>query len=230
MIPELVLELTSNEINHLKSLRIFQEDKTILVLDGEGTSYFYRFPPGSRQGELIPNSQIIHTPLHSQIVAGAIPKGNRFDTLLRMGTEIGVTEFHFFSWERSVREVFSIERAERILVEAASQSERIFLPRIFQYNTWRDFLTVQEPEKLLALDPDADISLKWEEVRGKIPLIGPEGGFSPEEIDMFQEKRIPVRNLGMGIMRMETAYIFIASIMRQLELEIQEYGEKKEEI
>ncbi|WCL48339.1 16S rRNA (uracil(1498)-N(3))-methyltransferase [Leptospira sp. GIMC2001] len=210
-VPTPADELTGFEITHLKSLRLFNADKYIEIRDGNGRSYTYLCDVGSKK--LIP-AGILTDKLEQKnksILAGAIPKGNRLEWLLQKGTELGVTEFHFCNFERSVRLDFSLERTERILAEAATQSKRMFLPDVTLYKDWEDLVVKIGKENFYILDPRSEVSFDHSKVRNKIAIIGPEGGFG-SEIGKMQAINLPAYRLGEEILRMETAYIFIASI------------------
>ncbi|MCE9501217.1 MAG: RsmE family RNA methyltransferase, partial [Leptospira sp.] len=70
---------------------------------------------------------------------------------------------------------------------------------------------------LIFLDPrmEKSIGVLNENV---IPVIGPEGGFRPEEIQLLKDKNITGYTLGEGILRIETAFLFVASVMKFSEM------------
>jgi 16S rRNA (uracil1498-N3)-methyltransferase len=213
--------LDAIDINHLKSLRLFHQDKTIEIRNGEGDSWKFHSPSNSKSLEPIePFSQghTRFTPPPTIRLGGAIPKGGRLDYLLQKCTEIGVTEFHFTNFERSIRSDFSPERSERIICEAASQSKRTHLPQIFHYKKWEDLIQKFTIQEFLFLDTVESMPLSFKESSDKILLIGPEGGFGNDR-EKLLNYGIPSRNLGEGIMRMETAYVYLASIQKQFYLE-----------
>jgi 16S rRNA (uracil1498-N3)-methyltransferase len=207
------------DINHLKSLRLFSQDKTVEIRNGEGDSWKFHSPANSKSLESIHESNL-HFQAPSPIrLGGAIPKGGRLDYLLQKCTEIGVTEIHFTNFERSIRSDFSWDRSERIICEAASQSKRTHLPQIFFYNNWEELIQKYRVDEFLFLDTIESQPLAMKESIEKILLVGPEGGFGGDR-EKLLSLGMKSRHLGAGIMRMETVYVYLASIQRQFFLEL----------
>lgn len=160
-------------------------------------------------------------------VIQGLPKGEKIELVLQKGTELGVSEFSIFRADRSVPKLAGeklqgrIERWQRIVAEAARQSERFDQPTI----AWH-------PSAAAAAAGAANADLKlllWE--RGvPIPLrellegtprptkialaIGPEGGFEPGEAEAFSFWGFTPITLGERILRTETAALAITSIVQ----------------
>lgn len=211
--------LDGSEITHLKSLRLFTKDKKIEIRDGIGSSYFFHSPSNSKKLEFHSFEKTNEPHPMPNRLAGAIPKGNRLDWMLQKSTELGVTEIHFCNFERTVRSEFSMERADRILMEAASQSKRHFLPRLFIYSKWREVVDELSSENLGYLDPRETEPIQLSTIRNKIYFIGPEGGLGKDREEM-QSLGLKGYKLGSDILRMETAYLYMASLQKQANLEI----------
>lgn len=211
--------LDGSEITHLKSLRIYTKDKIIEIRDGQGGSYFFHSPANSKKLEFQYFKKIKESEPAPNRLAGAIPKGNRLDWMLQKCTELGVTEIHFCNFERTVRTEFSMERAERILMEAASQSKRHYLPNLFIYGSWREVVDKFSIKTLAYLDPRETKPLRLEGILEKTYFIGPEGGLG-KDLEEMQSLGVPGYRLGSDILRMETAYLYMASLQKQANLEI----------
>lgn len=205
-------KLLETEIAHLKSLRIFNQNKLIEIRDGKGQSVFYKSDANSKEIELISGSEKSLEIESSLILSGAIPKGNRLDWLLQKGTEIGVTEFWFCNFPRSTRMEFSIDRAERIILEAAVQSKRVSLPVCKIYDNPLNMIKQNQDLEFYFLDPKAKEKLEPMKMKGKIPIIGPEGGFG-ELKENFEEMGLEQYKLGQSVLRIETAFIFLSSVL-----------------
>lgn len=212
---ETTVSLEAIDINHLKSLRLYHHDKIVEIRDGDGSSWLYSCEQNSKNMVFLEGTHLTFPEEFSLRIGGAIPKGSRLDFLLQKCTEIGVTEFHFTNFERSVRSDFSPDRAERVIVEAASQSKRTHLPKILFYKNWEDLLSTIPVENLAYLDPYGERSLRAIESKDRLFMIGPEGGFGSEKKRM-EELGIPSWKLGANILRMETAYIYMASLQSQM--------------
>ncbi|XDD51711.1 16S rRNA (uracil(1498)-N(3))-methyltransferase [Leptospira sp. WS92.C1] len=212
---ETELVLNRDEISHLKALRIHSEIKHVRILDGDGLECIYEVPANLHRGGLK------QTILHQKIerisgIATAIPKGNRLEWLLQKGTELGLTHFYFLIFEQSDRKDFNLERARKIMEEAAIQSKRIFLPKVEAPMSLKEFLNRQPaiPHGMYQLDPNGKFDLKPEFFQNSIWIVGPEGGFREKEKDLFREKEVLGVKAGDSILRIETAGIFAASMFR----------------
>jgi 16S rRNA (uracil1498-N3)-methyltransferase len=206
------IQLSSEEVQHLKSLRLFGIDKKIEIRNGRGHGFLYFVSAKSRDARKVENSEIQKPALKTISLAGGIPKGNRLDWLLQKSTELGVTNIYFCNWERSVRQDFNTDRSHRIIQEASAQSNRYYLLNVQFFSGWEELREkIQAP--FVFLDPSAKDFLGDMDSNRKdicIPLIGPEGGFSERELSIFREAGIPGYHLGSGILRMETAYLYTA--------------------
>jgi 16S rRNA (uracil1498-N3)-methyltransferase len=212
------LKLNDAEISHLKSLRIFSENKNIEIRDGLGKSYIYKCEALSKDLKLVPGSEK-DLPIENRlVVAGAIPKGNRLDWLLQKGTEIGVTEFWFCNFPRSSRLEFSQERSVRIVTEAGIQSKRSTLPIFRIFSSPLEMIQKNPNETFFFLDPRSEKPLIASKIHKSIPIIGPEGGLGELESD-FKNLGLKGYFLGENILRIETAFVYLSVVLAQVDLE-----------
>jgi 16S rRNA (uracil1498-N3)-methyltransferase len=168
-------------------------------------------------------------------IAQGLPKGDKMDWILQKGTELGATAFIPFQSERSVVK-WDAKKAEKKLVryakivkEASEQTHRNQLPEIKpamslkqlieESTTYQVRLIAYEEEaKTASFQSFANIVSKLKAGDKILICIGPEGGFSPVEVDSLKEHSfLPVR-LGPRILRTETAALYaLASISYHLE-------------
>jgi 16S rRNA (uracil1498-N3)-methyltransferase len=168
------------------------------------------------------------------IAISLIKKNTRFEWFLEKATEIGVTEIIPLICERTEKTNFKMERMKSILVSAMLQSQQCWLPVLHQPAPFKKLLegfkTLQELEmqqKFIAHCEDEHnkqpltnklINQSTPEITGtfrnKLILIGPEGDFTKNEIELaLQNNFIPVA-LGETRLRTETAGIVAATILK----------------
>ncbi len=160
--------------------------------------------PESRSGEFV--------------LATAVPKGERFDWLVEKATELGVSRLVPISTARSVVEPreTKLERLRATIVAAAKQCGRSRLMELDPLTTWRDVVAQLIPGSATVIaHPDGgEVGSVWASPafdRGCLALIGPEGGFTAEEIaDATAAGAIPI-SLGPTILRTETAGVALAA-------------------
>ena len=136
---------------------------------------------------------------------------DRYEWFLEKATEIGIHEITPIICDRSERKVINLERFEKILLTAMKQSNVLFLPKLNQAISFKEFLKLEnEGVQLIAHCEETDKkSLKsvLKPNENVTMLIGPEGDFSEKEIELaIENKYIPV-SLGNTRLRTETAAI-----------------------
>ncbi|HMV41973.1 MAG TPA: RsmE family RNA methyltransferase [Leptospiraceae bacterium] len=204
------ITFTKEEIEHFRSLRINDEEKEIEIRDGKGSSYFFQVGAKSKTGNLIRTET--HLINSNKIgVASAIPKSNRLDFLLQKSTEIGITHFYFINFLHSERKEINLDRANKIILEACSQSKRHTIPTIEVYSSLEKFLLAEK--NIFLLDPKAKKNLKTNSDWSSIPIIGPEGGFRKEELDLLIQANARSFSIQENILRIETAHVFMTSLL-----------------
>ncbi len=151
----------------------------------------------------------LKTELH---IFQAIIKKDNFELIVEKCTELGAVAFHPILSERSEKKDLNIERIKKISIEASEQSGKGSVPEIFEPTDLK--VAIENFDgKLFALDFDTT-NFSEEKFVGKVGiLIGPEGGWTENERDMFEDKKIKSISLGEQILRAETATIASASLI-----------------
>ncbi|MCQ2378173.1 MAG: RsmE family RNA methyltransferase [Victivallaceae bacterium] len=148
----------------------------------------------------------------------ALPRRNKQDDLFRQAAESGVTMIHPVHFSRSVERNEATPRWEMLLREACKQSKNPFLPELGAS------LSLDE-----ALDDAARRSLAvcfgsvekvpcpvLPDARGGAWFVGPEGGFTGEEVERMRSRGGIGINLGPYVMRLETAAVAGIAVLRKL--------------
>jgi 16S rRNA (uracil1498-N3)-methyltransferase len=128
------------------------------------------------------------------------------DLLIRQATELGATHLHPITTDRTNTPRLNTDRLTLITQEAAEQSERLDLPTLHPLQPLTTLLATWPPDTPIAaaIERAAPTSTP----AAATLLIGPEGGFSPRELDALRATRFvsPI-HLGPRILRAETAAI-----------------------
>src|SRR3989344_6874031 len=145
----------------------------------------------------------------------ALIRRDRFEWLLEKATELGVSHIRPLVADRSEIKQFNLERAKDILKEAAEQSGRGSLPAIYEPMELQNVFKEYTYFKSMAFDPHGEPFRKtdWEKEEKLGAFIGPEGGWSARELELFREQKIPVYSLGLSTLRAETAAVAVTSLL-----------------
>lgn len=168
-------------------------------------------------------------------IAQGLPKGNKLELIFQKGTELGADEFWLFQADRSIakweqkKAVQKIKRYEKIIKEASEQCHRNIVPNLKETGTIEELLEDSRHYhlRLFAYEEEARTnaySLLSDALQtGKpndkiIVFIGPEGGFSNEEVELLKANKCKPVRLGRRILRTETASMYLlASISYHFE-------------
>ena len=145
------------------------------------------------------------------LVVAPTKMNDRFEWFLEKATEIGIHEITPIICDRSERKVINTERFDKIILTAMKQSNVLFLPKLNNAISFKDFLKQkQEGVNFIAHCEETDKkSLKsvLKPNENVTILIGPEGDFTEKEIELALDSNyIPV-SLGNTRLRTETAAI-----------------------
>ena len=143
-------------------------------------------------------------------------KSNYFNFMIQKATELGVTKFLPIIFDRSIVRKINKERLEKVIIEAAEQSNRINIPSIEDLKSLKDLLD-NEKMDLIFTDLNSDNKkLNLEKLTNKPTciIIGPEGDFSEEERgQILKFEGVQQIKINENILRSETAVISALSIV-----------------
>ena len=146
-------------------------------------------------------------------------KSNYFNFMIQKATELGVTKFIPIIFDRTIVRKINKERLEKVIIEAAEQSNRINVPSIEEPQSLKDFLS-NEKIDLIFTDLNSQnkkIDLEKLTSNPTCVIIGPEGDFSEEERgEILTFKHVQPIKINENILRSETAVISALSIVSYL--------------
>ena len=142
-------------------------------------------------------------------------KSNYFNFMIQKATELGVTKFLPIIFDRTIVRKINKERLEKVIIEAAEQSNRINVPVLEQPQNLKSFL--KNDMDLIFTDLNASnkkIDLKMITVNPTCVIIGPEGDFSEQERqEILKFEGVQPIKINENILRSETAVISALSII-----------------
>ena len=178
------------------------------------------------RARILKRRKYLGEPYFHLTTALAVPKKARFEWFVEKGTELGVSGFVPLITHRTVvkGDGVKVSRLERIALAALKQCQRSVLPKISQPQTWEQLMrdAARYDVRLLAHEKRADQKLETflpagrtgaSPARTGLLCIGPEGGFTEEEVAHAEERGFGVFGLGPRRLRAETAALVAATIV-----------------
>jgi 16S rRNA (uracil1498-N3)-methyltransferase len=147
---------------------------------------------------------------------------NRFEWFLEKATEIGVSEIIPLICERSEKEKFRYDRMQGICISAMLQSQQCWLPVLHEPVAFKEIIEKTSFQKKYIAHCDnsnkrplSEILPIGEDIGGAFILIGPEGDFTPTEIESALQKEFVPVSLGETRLRTETAGVVAVAFLQQ---------------
>jgi len=197
----------------------FEAGDKIILFDGSGSDFLFSIEKISNKDvelSFVEERPILFKPKTNLHLIQSVIKRENFELILEKVTELGVQKILPVISDRSVKLKLNLERSKKIIQEAAEQSDKAILPEILDLKKLSDVLNrVEEGRSYIVLDPRGEnFSLQNFHDEKVGVFIGPEGGWSEEEINLFKENNVPIFSLGKQILRAETAAISFTSLMQ----------------
>lgn len=205
--------LNEEESRHcIKVLRL-QKDDAIEVIDGQGNFYHATItnPDAKKTRFVILKTENNFGKRNHHLHIAVAPTKNieRLEWFVEKATEIGIDEITPILCQRSERKTINHERLNKVITSAVKQSLKAYHPKLNPLTTLPALINQQpSAQKWMAHCLDTEkVSIKEALVpqNNYLILIGPEGDFSPQEIDLALKNQYQAITLGNSRLRTETA-------------------------
>lgn len=201
-----LVHLEADDSHHLLVVCRYRRGASLVLFDGHGHE-LDAVLEGVQEGIAVARTTSV--PRTVDAVAElrlllAVPKGPALDRALRMAVEVGVTHVHLALGARSIQRADRSERWRRILRSACQQCGRADEPSLFPLRSLAEARSDIPPglQRYLALPGAAKRAAGG---RAACVAIGPEGGFTPAEVDAFLDLGWSPLSLGPWVLRSDTA-------------------------
>ncbi|BAY26177.1 hypothetical protein NIES2100_59910 [Calothrix sp. NIES-2100] len=226
------ISLTKEQQHYLARVLRLREGDRFIAMDGKGKWWLTQL--AGEQGQVL-EPLVVETELPVSItLMVALPKGNGFDEVVRCCTELGVTTIAPVLSDRTLLQPSpqKLERWRRIAAEAAEQSERAFVPTILEPVAFSSSLSFENshkyiceargnfphlkdclPHQISKVEGITNDQGQMTNDQGLIIAIGPEGGWTQQEIDSAIAAGFQGVSLGRRILRAVTAPVVALSLV-----------------
>lgn len=234
MFTESEVTITGSDVNHIKNVLRMKPGEKVLISDGKGLNYFCALTEiGSEavKAVILPE-EVSDTELPVEVILyQGLPKGDKMELIIQKCVELGVSRIVPVEMFRCVmkldakKEENKLKRWYGVSESAAKQSKRMIVPEISGVMKYKAAIEEAKDAELAivpyeaaeSLDGAGGMELTRRLIGGLKPgqkcavFIGPEGGFSEDEIAYALENGVKPVTLGKRILRTETAAIFALS-------------------
>jgi len=227
--------ITGSDFNHIKNVLRMKVGEKLLISDC-GTSHLCAIADYTEEAVYVSvlEEGYNDTELSTQIyLFQGLPKGDKLELIIQKAVELGVYEIIPVEMSRSVVKIeekkrkSKQERWQAIAESAAKQSKRNIIPRVREVISYKQAMEIAKELEVFAVPyENKDGMRSTSECFSKIKmaknvgiLIGPEGGFDENEVELAMNANGHVISLGKRILRAETAAITaIGAVMLYLEM------------
>lgn len=213
-----VLLTNTEQVFQITNVLRMKINDRILLLDGKGSQVLGKIQRLTKKEVeiIILEKETFSSPKYRMSLAISAIKKEKLKIVLKQATEIGVCELLIVGSRRSQVDIHSLikkkEQLEKIIQESLEQSHNLFLPQLFFYDSWPDFFKNDFSQSDILFGDFKDSqsqkiqTLNFSKLK-TIFCVGPEGGFDPIELSLFQKKRAQGVILHPSVLRVETACI-----------------------
>jgi 16S rRNA (uracil1498-N3)-methyltransferase len=218
-------QLPEDESKHaVRVLRLAPGDAVTLV-DGRGHIYAATVVDANPKRcalRIISYEAVPPRPTYTHVAVAPTKNLDRMEWLIEKAVEVGVERLTFLRCAHSERRDLKLDRLEKIAVSALKQSGQAWLPQLDELLDFEKFMQEVDPATTFIAHLEAGERTALAQVIGAAPrccvLIGPEGDFSPAEIELALGRGVRPVTLGASRLRTETAAlaaVFTAQVVRE---------------
>ena len=228
---ERVISIHGEDAFHIaRSLRMAVGD-ALTVCDGEGRDYectLTKIRDDRVDCDIEEACDCPSEPPYKATLYQALVKGERLDVAIQKSVEFGVSDIVPFESSRCIvrmkgeKEGSKSQRRRRIAAEAAKQCGRGIIPTVAEPISFGDMIAEAAKADLAVFcyekEGDRMLGATLEALRANPPktvaiVVGPEGGFSPEEAERAEKAGLSLLGLGKRILRTESAAAFVLACL-----------------
>ncbi len=223
---EQTLTLPESESAHCSRVLRMNVGDEAYVTDGKGKRFRCVIMDPNPKHTAVEILDFEEVPNHwqCQITLAVAPTkhSDRMEWMLEKAVEIGVDRVVLLRCQRSERKAIKVERLEKVMVSAMKQSLKGVMPKIEEVTSFPTFLKSlgEDSQKFMGYCskdyPRKDFSKEYHPGKDVAILIGPEGDFTPEEVDMAVASGFIPVTFGHSRLRTETAALYAVTAVQVL--------------
>lgn len=229
-ISEDVVIITGADVNHIKNVLRMKPGETVLVSNGQDREYTCVLSEITDE-QVKAKIEDVNGPARELLVKvtlfQGLPKGDKMETVIQKMVELGAYEIVPVSTKRCIvkldakKAAAKTKRWNAISESAAKQSKRGIVPKVSEHITYKQALEQAGKMDMILIPYEEAEDMEYtRKIIGNIKpgmsvgvFIGPEGGFTPEEVEEAIAKGAHLITLGKRILRTETAGMALMAVV-----------------
>ncbi|CDF58073.1 16S rRNA (uracil(1498)-N(3))-methyltransferase [Thermobrachium celere] len=221
--------IEGDDVQHISKVLRLRKDDIIQVCDGHLNEYICSIQEINKNNVVCLVKEKFKNENESDVsitLFQGLPKAQKMELIIQKGVEIGIKEFIPVITERVVVKTEGkdlknkLERWNRIAYEASKQSNRGIVPEVKDIIDFKEALELLKEFDAVFVPYEKERSMGFKkalkdkkDIKNVAVVIGPEGGFSEEEVKIFEENGFVLVTLGPRILRTETAGLVASTII-----------------
>lgn len=220
-----LVDLDDASAHHVGKVLRMEAGRALILFNGSGHQHFHGIIQHSdRKRVQVRLGQCHHSETESPLsihLGQALSKGDKMEFTIQKAVELGVTEITPL-WTEHCDVKLNSERLEKkhkqwlgIIISACEQSGRDIIPTLHATQKIEDWLAKVEGQEKWILDPRGEAHVSAETTIEKAVIaVGPEGGFSENEVTLSHQHGFKAQLIGPRILRTETAALTAITLLQ----------------
>lgn len=210
------LDISESESQHLKALRI-KDGERILITNGKGKMCIAKIYKDDKYkfNAIVENffdDFYNETKKRIGLGIGILNDRERFEFALEKAIELGISDFYPLITDYTQKKIVNSQRLKQKAISAMKQSKRSVLANIYEPIKINDINKLNF-EKIIVADENGNKPILYMDATSILLLVGPEGGFSSNEIKLLENQNAEKWKLANRRLRSETAAIVALSFL-----------------
>lgn len=213
--------LDKSTSNHIKKVLRIRNNEEIKIFNGDGKEYNAKVEDQEKSTIVVPYklSRQISKGTHQIILAQCIPNYKAMDLAIQKSTELGIDQIIPISSSRSHpgNHEKKLDHWEKIIIHATEQANGLYLPVLNRVMSLEDCINKHDTDqyhKICFNTIGRNMDTNDLHHKSHVIMIGPEGGFDNQELELMKNNNWNIITLGDRIFRTETASIVAQTILR----------------
>lgn len=213
--------LDADEMHHCIHVLRHKAGDTIHVTDGKGVLYQGKLENISKSGAsftVTSKSQLPGLGVNTGIAFSLTKSMDRMEWFVEKAVELGISHIYFYQSHRSERNKLNLDKIYKTAISAMKQARHGHLPEIHLYTSLKQLIVevAHFEHQFIAIchKPAPSLNSHLPLPGSKIVIIGPEGDFTSEEIELAVSSGYKEVSMGNTILRAETAGIVASTLIK----------------